>query len=68
MNPMNPTECKHSSDKKMREALHIVSNAGLLPGTILTITVALMVAAAKLALTTATPTLAPRVTVAILIW
>jgi hypothetical protein len=52
----------------MREALHIMSNTGLLPGTILTITVALMVAAAKLALTAATPTLAPRVTVAILIW
>jgi hypothetical protein len=42
----------------MREALHIVSNTGLLPSTILAITVALVVAATKLALAAATPTLA----------
>jgi hypothetical protein len=58
MNSMNPTECIHSTDKKMREALHIVSNTGLLPSTILAITVALVVAATKLALAAATPTLA----------
>jgi hypothetical protein len=51
----------------MRDALHIMSNAGLLPGIILTITMALVVAAAKLALAAAAPTLAPRVAVTILI-
>jgi hypothetical protein len=51
----------------MREALHIMSNTGLLPGTILAITVALVAAAAKLALATVAPTLAPRVAVIVLI-
>jgi hypothetical protein len=65
---LNPTECKHSiRQKKNREALRIVSNASMLPGTISAVAMALVVAAAKLALAAATPILAPRVAVAVLI-
>jgi hypothetical protein len=53
--------------KKNREALRIVSNASMLPGTISAVAMALVVAAAKLALAAATPILAPRVAVAVLI-
>jgi hypothetical protein len=53
--------------QKIREALRIVSIASVLPGTISAVAMALVVAAAKLALAAATPILAPRVAVAVLI-